>query len=114
LAPKPEPTENYGFNGFNQFQGPILEEHGQDSPAYGQPGYGKPQMMNGSGNGYAYQGSAGGPAVPSNGAPPPPPSKESGPRVPIKLGSNPIGSRGPPVVDHEKRKSWLKRRFSKG
>ncbi|KAI4247705.1 MAG: hypothetical protein L6R40_001291 [Gallowayella cf. fulva] len=38
-APKPDPAEAYGFNGFGgapQFQGPIMEEHGVDDPAYGE------------------------------------------------------------------------------
>lgn len=101
--------EEYGFNGFGgapQFRGPILEEHGLDAPAYGQPGYGQAQMS--LSNGYPYQG--------NSGRPPPPSHKETAPRVPIKLG-NASGPKGeaihvqPQAV--EKRKSWLKRRFSK-
>lgn len=114
-APKSDLGEAYGFNGFGgapQFQGPILEEHGHDTPGYGHPGYGQSQVA--AGNGYPYQG---------NGAPAPPlhgPSKDAGPRVPIKLGSSAIGgsptvgSRPQSTIDTDKRRSWLKRRFSKG
>lgn len=104
---KPDLGETYGFNGFGggpQFQGPILEEHGQGAPGYGQPGYGQEQAV--ARNGYSQQG--------NGAAPPPPPHKDDRPRVPIKLGAPPVGSRPPPPVDTEKRKSWLKRRFSKG
>ena len=113
-APKPDLGEAYGFNGFGgapQFQGPILEEHGHGAPGYGHPGYGQSQVA--SGNGHPYQG---------NGAPTPPshaPPKDIGPTAPIKLGSPATvknsagGSRLPPTADTEKRKSWLKRRFSK-
>ena len=114
-APKPEPTENYGLSGFGgspQFQGPILEEYGTNVPAYGHPGYGRPKQ------------SYGGAGVQGNGFPPAPPphlpAKDKGPRVPMKLG-NPMPP--PPTVNGyshngkadqgEKRKSWLKRRFSK-
>ncbi|KAF6230185.1 hypothetical protein HO133_004524 [Letharia lupina] len=114
-APKPDLGEAYGFNGFGgapQIQGPILEEHGHGAPGYGHPGYGQSQVA--AGNGHPYQG---------NGAPAPPPHappKDAGPRVPIKLGSSAVGMRSavgsgpPPAVDTDKRKSWLKRRFSKG
>lgn len=115
-APKPDLGEAYGFNGFGgapQIQGPILEEHGPGAPGYGHPGYGQSQAA--AGNGHPYQG---------NGAPAPPlhaPSKDAGPRVPIKLGNSiveghsAVASRPTPiVVDTDKRKSWLKRRFSKG
>ena len=98
--------EVYGFNGFGgapQFRSPILEEHGQDAPGYGQPGYGKGQVA--AGNGNPYQG--------NGAAPPPPPHKETRPRVPIKLGAPSVASRAPPTADSEKRKSWLKRRFSR-
>lgn len=113
-APKPDLGESYGFNGFGgapQFQGPILEEHGHGTPGYGHPGYGQSQVA--AGNGYPYQG---------NGAPAPPlhaPPKDAGPRVPIKLGSSAVGgsptvgSRPLSTIDTDKRKSWLKRRFSK-
>ena len=115
-ASKPDLAEAYGFNGFGgapQFQGPILEEHGQGAPTYGQPGYGQSQGRPSPNR--AYQG---------NGVPPAPPPhavlKDSSPRVPIKLGI-PSGTEsyihgqipgGRPDVG-EKRKSWLKRRFSK-
>lgn len=113
-APKPDLGEAYGFNGFGgapQFQGPILEEHGQGTPGYGHPGYGQSQFA--AGNGHPYQG---------NEAPAPPPhapTKDAGPRVPIKLGSPAVtassagASRQPSTVDTDKRKSWLRRRFSK-
>ncbi len=107
-APKPDLGEAYGFNGFGgapQFQGPILEEHGNGAPGYGHPGYGQSQVA--AGNGHPYQG---------NEAPAPPPhapSKDAGPRVPIKLGSPAGASKLPPTLDTDKRKSWLKRRFSK-
>ena len=113
-APKPDLGEAYGFNGFGgapQIQGPILEEHGKGNPGYGHPGYGQSQVA--AGNGHPYQG---------NGAPAPPPhapAKDSGPRIPIKLGSSAVvqsttgANRLPPTADTDKRKSWLKRRFSK-
>lgn len=109
-VPKPDLGEAYGFNGFGgapQIQGPILEEHGQGAPGYGHPGYGQSQVA--AGNGHPYQG---------NGAPAPPPHappKDAGPRVPIKLGTSAaVSSRLPATVETDKRKSWLKRRFSKG
>ena len=106
-VPKPEPIDNYGLNGFGgspQFQGPILEEYSHGAPAYGRPGYGHPNQ--------------------SNGMPPPPPPhappKDTAPRVPMKLGKpaqqlpmvNGNSPRAGPEQG-EKRKSWLKRRFSK-
>ena len=111
-APKPELGEQYGFNGFGgapQFQGPILEEHGTDSPAYGQPGYGQSHAA--ARSGFPFQG---------NDLPPPPPpphvnQRQPAPRTPIKLGgSAPPANGSPPTPSSEKRKSWLKRRFSKG
>ena len=116
---KPDLGEAYGFNGFGgapQFQGPILEEHGQGAPGYGQPGYGQDRTMAGNNSGFPYQGNAGPP-------PPPPhaPRNDNAPRVPIKLAAQQISnnspavsSRVPPSVDTEKRKSWLKKRFSRG
>ncbi len=112
-APKPDIGEAYGFNGFGgapKFQGPILEEHGQGYPAYGQPGYGHQQNM--TGPGYQPNGSGSGPPAP----PPHVLPKESAPRVPIKLGNLPNGAgttRAPSDANNEKRKSWLKRRFSR-
>lgn len=109
-APKPDPAEAYGFNGFGgapQFQGPIMEEHGVDDPAYGEVAdYGNPQrMVNGS------------PVHSGNAMPPTPPPhvslKPNPPRLPIKLGNSPT-SEGPSTSGRsEKRKSWLKRRFSR-
>ena len=112
-APKPDLGEAYGFNGFGgapQFPGPILEEHGQGAPGYGHPGYGQSQVA--AGNGHPYQGNEG-PAPPPHA-----PTKYAGPRVPIKLGSPAVigssaGASRPPTIDTDKRKSWLRRRFSK-
>ena len=108
---KPDLGEVYGFNGFGgapQFQGPILEEHGHGAPTYGQPGYGQSHMM--SGGSHAYQGNG-----ISNGTPPPPhvPPKEVGTRMPIKLGNSSIKGNTSSDMNNEKRKSWLKRRFSR-
>ena len=111
-VPKPESAETNGFNGFGgppQFPGPILEEHGHDGPAYGQPGYGRSHV----GVGGGYQG--------NGGLPTPPPhayNKGNSPRVPIKLGnsngtSSPTSPNSPRTDNSEKRKSWLKRTFSK-
>lgn len=110
---KPESGENYGLNGFGtnpNLQGPILEDHHYGSPMYGQPGYGN--LHKGNGAKFAYQG---------NDMPPPPPThglRQSPPKTPIKLStpnnapaySSPASR--PQVA--EKRKSWLKRTFSKG
>ena len=115
-AAKSDVGDANGFNGFGgapQIQGPIFEEHGQNAPAYGQPGYGQERVA--AGNGYPYQGNeAPIPPVPAS-------TKNAGPRVPIKLGGSigsgvapPVSTRSPlPSTDVEKRKSWLKRRFSK-
>lgn len=120
-APKPDLAETYGFSGFGggpQFQGPILEEFDQGSPTYGQPGYGR---WNGNGNGRAYQGNGGPPPPPRHGAAP----REVPPPVPNKLhapnGRPPMYGNGPVPMHRqesrtdkgEKRKSWLKRRFSR-
>ena len=113
-APKPDVGEAYGFNGFGgapQFQGPILEEHGQGHPTYGQPGYGKQYSASGAAHQYGENG-----FIPP--APPPhvPPKEKSAPRVSIKLGSSPTAAgtwRSPSDANSEKRKSWLKRRFSR-
>ena len=115
-GPKPDIGESYGFNGFGgapQLQGPILEEHGKNGPAYGQPGYAQSHSVPGAAN--AYQG---------NGVPPKPPAhvytREIGPKVPIKLGDTTkspaytvVSPQTNPVSPGGKRKSWLKRRFSK-
>lgn len=117
-APKPDMGEAYGFNGFGgapKFPGPILEEHGQGAPAYGQPGYGQSrqaQPQAASSNSHPYQGNG------ASNMPLPTPPKDNGPRVPIKLGggspSSARLSRTPPSAENEKRKSWLKKRFSRG
>jgi len=130
---KPDLGEAYGFNGFGgapEFQGPILEEHGQGTPTYGQPGYGQ-QVATQPGHGlnaYSSQapngraaGHPGGYARQANDMPPPPPPHQQtapAPRVPIKLSSSNMtpstdSSVQQPVDNGEKRKSWLKRRFSK-
>ena len=110
-ASKPDVAEQYGLNGFGgapQFQGPILEEHGQNSPAYGQPGYGQSHMA--PGGGFPFQGNDVAPPPPAHGG-----RGQTAPRVPIKLGgSAPPVSSSPPAPSSEKRRSWLKRRFSKG
>ena len=106
--PKQDLAEAYGFSGFGggpQLQGPILEELGHGAPAYGQPGYGQ-EHTNARG-GHPYQGSEAPPSVP-----PHVPPKEIPPRGPIKLGkASPTQTAGGDVA--EKRKSWIKRRFSK-
>ncbi|KAL9604860.1 MAG: hypothetical protein Q9219_000308 [cf. Caloplaca sp. 3 TL-2023] len=109
-APKADPADVYGFSGFGgapQFQGPILEENGVNDPSYGQVGYGQPNnTMNVS------------PTHLRNPGPPVPPphgvSNRTPPKVPIKLGNSLGRDRSLPSVPPEKRKSWLKRRFSKG
>lgn len=108
-VPKTDLGEEYGFSGFGgapQFQGPILEEHGLGAPTYGQPGYGQSQMS--LSNGHPYQGNGGHPI--------PPPHKEAASQGPIKLGSSSASSGESTYAQphsEEKRKSWLKRRFSK-
>lgn len=108
-ATKPDLGEVYGFNGFGgapKFQGPILEEHGQGAPTYGQPGYGNSQMAPGRAQAFQGNGHSKGPT--------PPPHNFSGkptPNEPIKLGnssaanlsSNPSG---------KKRMNWIQRRLS--
>ncbi|KAL8737868.1 MAG: hypothetical protein Q9181_001271 [Wetmoreana brouardii] len=109
-APKPDSAETYGFNGFGgapQFQGPILEDRAMSSSDYGQmSGYGQPQKLN---NGPADHN--------RNAVPPTPPPhalpKQNPPRVPIKLGSSPDKPKPSSNGNAEKRKSWLKRRFSR-
>ncbi|KAL8999711.1 MAG: hypothetical protein Q9169_001528 [Polycauliona sp. 2 TL-2023] len=104
-GPKPDPAETYGFNGFGG--GPILEEHGMNDRGYDDmTDYGQPQKL---GNSFPIQN--------RNVAPPPPPphanTKPNLPRVPIKLGSSAAEERSSPHHHAEKRKSWLKRRFSR-
>ncbi|KAL9020996.1 MAG: hypothetical protein Q9185_001823 [Variospora sp. 1 TL-2023] len=108
-VPKPDPAETYGFNGFGgapHFQGPILEENGVNSPAYGQIGYGQAKKT-----------VMGSPTHSRNGFHPAPPSHgtrdQAPPRAPIRLGNPPATERPMPSASGEKRKSWLKRRFSK-
>lgn len=113
-GPKADAGEAHGFIGFSggpQFQGPILEEHGSDAPGYGQPGYGRTQTSNTNGN--PYQGNGVRPNVPPHGPPRLPP-KDVGSRGPIQLSAPAVNGRTPPRADKsEKRKSWIKKRFSK-
>ncbi len=112
-AGKPDTGDNYGLNGSGgapQFQGPIHEEYGQ-----GQPGYGYQAPMDHPAETRGYQGSSGPLA-----GPPQVPPKENTPRPVIKLGSS-SGAAGNPTPQTmpsgdvgEKRKSWFKKRFSKG
>ncbi|MCJ1445290.1 MAG: hypothetical protein MMC23_005795 [Stictis urceolatum] len=123
--PKPDLAEQYGFTGFGgapEFRGPIIEEVSQDAPAYGHPGYG--QRMQGYGQqGYppVQNGRMGGHGGQGNDLPPPPPPHKQGAS---SQGSNRLQSARKPSVSTaplsvsrsdtgEKRKSWLKRRFSK-
>lgn len=115
---KPDLAETYGFSGFGgapQFQGAMLEEPGRAGPAYGQQNYGQ----NGAYQGYGQQNSD----IP----PPPPPhmSKRPGGNHPLpKLPTSQSmprydTNRHTPAVEQNgldsggKRKSWLRRRFSK-
>ena len=105
---KPEPAETYGLNGFGgapQFRDAILEEHSIGTPAYGEPGYGGSQRSRGAGA--RFQGNRQGALPPT--PPPHAPPRDERPRVPIKLN----GPTSPTTDGNEKRKSWLKRRFSK-
>lgn len=105
IAPKQEPVESYGFNGFGgvpDVQMPVREYSG----------YGRQQVesqMNG-----AYEGQSGGP--------PPVPRKQiqAPPRAPIQLGTGQLGTgevsyneKGPRPGAGEKRKSWFGKRFSR-
>jgi len=118
-AAKPDMAEAYGFNGFGgvpQFQTPIHEEQGQGDGAYGQPAYGgAPPVMGGNGM-YPPQSPTGGSSVaPFDSA------QSSTPRPVIKLGGPGGAPSSTPVYTPaeskaaagDKRKSWLKRRFSK-
>ncbi|KAL8922095.1 MAG: hypothetical protein Q9208_005405 [Pyrenodesmia sp. 3 TL-2023] len=104
-VPKPDHADTHGFNGFGgppHFQGPILEENGINGPAYGQAGYGQaPKPISGS------------PSHIRNGFAPAPPPHIASPRAPIKLGPPPATDMPMPNASGEKRRSWLKRRFSK-
>lgn len=106
-AQKPDLGEVYGFNGFGgapQFQGPILEEHGKDAPAYGQPGYGQSPTA---GAGQPYQGNGASTRSAPHGR-----AKENTPKAPIKLGNSTAAILSS-SASTEKKKSWLRRRFSK-
>jgi hypothetical protein len=119
--PKADLGEQYGLTGFGagpEFRGPIMEEVSNGAPSYGQPGYGQ------QGQGNSYQGH---PAV-QNGRsagygrqevsmpPPPPPHQQSmPPNIPQQGAKQPSYNAVPAARPDqgEKRKSWLKRRFSK-
>ncbi|KAI9698367.1 MAG: hypothetical protein M1836_003947 [Candelina mexicana] len=110
---KPDTGDSYGFNGFGgapHFQGPILEEYGQ-----GQPGHGYQAPVDHRAEARGHHG-GNGPLA----APPQVPSKENPPRMLIKLGSSSGAASDsypqtmPSVDVGERRKSWFKKRFSKG
>ncbi|KAL8694428.1 MAG: hypothetical protein Q9218_000920 [Villophora microphyllina] len=109
-APKSDLAETYGFNGFGgvpQFPGPILEDHAMDGSSYGNPSaYGQPQKAM---NGFSAHNKTTLPPTP----PPHVLPKQNPPRVPIKLGNSPVKDRSSSQPNGEKRKSWLKRRFSR-
>lgn len=112
---KPDLGEIYGFSGFGgapQFQGPILEERGQGASAFGQPDYGRSQGTIRGGSPYPGKEAAKDVSTPPT-PPPHAPSKENMSRVPIKLGNSPLSANVSPVTPGDKRKSWLKRRFSR-
>ena len=106
---KPDLGEVYGFNGFGgapKFQGPMLEEHGQGAPTYGQPGYGSSQMV--PSRAQAYQGNS------HSKVPTPPPhnfSRQSNPHEPINLG-NPSAANLSSNPSGKKRMNWIQRRLS--
>ena len=121
---KPEPQETYGLTGFGggpNFQGPILEEYGSGShgAAYPVPSVGRVPGQNISG---ALPGQQQYYDIPPTA--PPKAGQPQGQRKLMKLNSGPeiypsqkgvAPSRS--ELDHtpsEKRKSWFKRRFSKG
>ena len=109
-ASKPEPADMYGLNGFGSgphYQDTILEDHATGNDAYRpMAGFSQPRIQ---GNGFPIQKRDALPPTP----PPHVPAKENPSRAPIKLGNSPapggMASSGP----GEKRKSWLKRRFSR-
>ena len=107
---KPDLGEVYGFNGFGgapQLHAPILEERGSGAAISGQPNYGQSQITPGAGK--PYQGNRDIRGVP----PSAPPSDKTVRSEPIRLGNPRALPQDMPNVTAEKRKSWLKRRFSK-
>ena len=119
--PKPDLGEAYGFNGFGggpQFSGTILEEYGHGDPAYGEQGYGPPRTLNG--NGQPFAGNTP-PPPPHHGAPPPPPKDAKPSRMPVRSSAgtnNSIRKNFNPSpaaasAGQEKRRSWIKKRFSR-
>jgi hypothetical protein len=128
--PKGEMGEHYGFNGFgggpDLQQRTIMEEQGYDGYGYGAPQHGYEYDQNGYGQDGYYEQNGYSPQAAGEMPPPPPPhqAKPNLPRAPSKLQSSrrPLNSPtqqydayGAPVQPEggEKRKSWLKRRFSK-
>ncbi len=108
-APKPDLGEVYGFNGFGgapQFQGPILEEHGQGAPTYGQPGYGQVQTMPGRAQAYQGNEASTGPTPPTHNF-----STKTTTRKPIELGNSATTTLSS-SPSNKKRMSWIQRRFS--
>ncbi|KAL8660965.1 MAG: hypothetical protein Q9202_006035 [Teloschistes flavicans] len=109
-VPKPDLAETYGLNGFGgipQFPGPILEDHAMDDSSYRNSSvYGPSQKTL---NGIPAHNKTILPPTPPPHAPP----KQDPPRVPIKLGNLPVNDRSSSQSNGEKRKSWLKRRFSR-
>ena len=118
--PKQDLGEVYGFNGFGgapQFQGPILEEYGHGTPAYGENGYGRQQQPFTNQPRHQPNANAAPPSVPPHRAPAPPPKPT--PAHGITKLSRPSqaqqSARSPPATEKsDKRRSWLKRTFSKG
>ena len=119
-GPKADPGEAYGFNGFTngpQFSDTILEEYGQPHPNHHQPAYG--ESMIGQNGAHLHQYQRGLSSVPSHGPPAPPPKDSLPPKLPAKYsamgGARQKELSGPSRVDGpgDKRRSWLKKRFSK-
>ncbi|KAL8874606.1 MAG: hypothetical protein Q9174_000069 [Haloplaca sp. 1 TL-2023] len=109
-APKPEAVEAYGLNGFGgapHLQDTILEDHATGNDAYRpMAGFSQPRIP---GNGFPVQRRDALPPTP----PPHVPPKEFTTRAPIKLGNPPVPGETVSNGTSEKRKSWLKRRFSR-
>ena len=120
-GPKADLGETYGLTGFAngpQFDGPILEEYGPSQPTYGQPAH--QEAYTGPNESYAPFNQRAPPAVPAHGPPRPPPKDSLPPKAHAKYGGMGNLARqkdmsGPSRVNepNEKRKSWLKKRFSR-
>ncbi|KAF2270535.1 hypothetical protein CC78DRAFT_539055 [Lojkania enalia] len=110
---KPDMGEQYGFSGFGggpQFQGPILEEYGNSAGPSGDGYFPQPYPNNTNLP----------PPVPAKTGPPPPINNSNLIKLSNSQGPPPVNDNGRPNVltrnstnNSEKRKSWLKRRFSK-